>query len=242
MTAIPSIPTMSSVAIGVAVAVAPDVRAIRGQVRNVSVGDVFPDYVHLHNASVHVSPAGAIFSNLPNGGTISIIFDASIPGNHDVGTDIIFTGNNKVYDDGQTNNIKLILTAHKPTAHNVMLQVPVNNEGQIKLPGEGTKIKEVDATGWKAGIATDWKQSQGVRVIRAPATATGGEGFKYAPNEGFRYDGIYRIVGFLKRYNDQLGIIFQFHLRRDDPSKAPWRKEGEEENEGEGYPAVTFMV
>lgn len=71
--------------------------------------------------------------------------------------------------------------------------------------------------------ATDWRGGIPVRVVRNFKLK---KNSKYAPEIGNRYDGIYKVV---KYYPDK-GIsgfrVWKFVLRRDDPTPAPWTKEG----------------
>ncbi|KAL1513520.1 hypothetical protein ABEB36_002922 [Hypothenemus hampei] len=66
--------------------------------------------------------------------------------------------------------------------------------------------------------AEDWKSGKPVRVVRNCKMKDS----KYAPEDGYRYDGIYKVV----KYYPELGKagyrIWRYLLRRDDPSPAPW--------------------
>ncbi|XP_040564804.1 E3 ubiquitin-protein ligase UHRF1 [Lepeophtheirus salmonis] len=70
---------------------------------------------------------------------------------------------------------------------------------------------------------SNWRKGKPVRVLRS----FGCRKFsKYAPNEGLRYDGIYKVVKY-KLIDGPLGYpIWKFFFQRDDPSHAPWTKEG----------------
>ncbi|CAL1569345.1 unnamed protein product [Knipowitschia caucasica] len=69
----------------------------------------------------------------------------------------------------------------------------------------------------------DWRAGKPVRVIRS---SKGRRISKYAPEEGNRYDGIYKVV----KYWPELGkcgyLVWRYLLRRDDHEPAPWTPEG----------------
>merc|ERR1711915_697785 len=71
--------------------------------------------------------------------------------------------------------------------------------------------------------ATDWQGGKPVRVIR---NAKGRKHSKYAPEEGNRYDGIYKIVKYWPEKGKSGFIVWRYLLRRDDPIPAPWTKKG----------------
>ena len=68
--------------------------------------------------------------------------------------------------------------------------------------------------------ADNWKKGKAIRVTR---------GFKFAkhsnfaPKEGYRYDGIYKLVEFEAATSEAHGyIVYKYLLRRDDESPLPW--------------------
>ena len=60
----------------------------------------------------------------------------------------------------------------------------------------------------------DWRQGNPVRVIR---NHKGSKHSKYAPKEGNRYDGIYKVVKYWPETNKSGFIVWKYLLRRDDP-------------------------
>ena len=50
---------------------------------------------------------------------------------------------------------------------------------------------------------------------------------KYAPEEGNRYDGIYKVVRYWPSKGKSGFVVWRYELRRDDPCPAPWTEEGE---------------
>ncbi|XP_045784907.1 E3 ubiquitin-protein ligase UHRF1-like [Maniola jurtina] len=78
--------------------------------------------------------------------------------------------------------------------------------------------KSVNENGGDAG--DNWRQGKPVRVMRSYKMRKAFP--KYAPLEGIRYDGIYKVV----KYYPEKGLsgfrVYKYLLRRDDPSPAPW--------------------
>ncbi|XP_071486486.1 E3 ubiquitin-protein ligase UHRF1-like [Diadema antillarum] len=79
----------------------------------------------------------------------------------------------------------------------------------------------VDKT--KGNEAKDWRAGKPVRVVR---NAKGRKHSKYAPEEGNRYDGIYKVVKYWPERGKSGFLVWRYLIRRDDPGAAPWTKEG----------------
>ncbi|XP_053157653.1 E3 ubiquitin-protein ligase UHRF1 isoform X2 [Hemicordylus capensis] len=73
--------------------------------------------------------------------------------------------------------------------------------------------------------AKDWRAGKPVRVVR---NMKGGKHSKYAPVEGNRYDGIYKVVKYWPETGKSGYLVWRYLLRRDDEEPAPWTKEGKE--------------
>lgn len=69
--------------------------------------------------------------------------------------------------------------------------------------------------------AKDWKGGKPVRVVRSYKLA---KHSKFAPEDGYRYDGIYKVVKYYPEKGKAGFIVWRYLLRRDDPSPAPWEK------------------
>ncbi|XP_021188039.3 E3 ubiquitin-protein ligase UHRF1 [Helicoverpa armigera] len=79
-------------------------------------------------------------------------------------------------------------------------------------------VKQISEEGGDAG--DNWRSGKPVRVVRSFKMLKHFP--KYAPKEGNRYDGIYKVV----KYYPEKGLsgyrVWKYLLRRDDPSPAPW--------------------
>ncbi|XP_076642179.1 ubiquitin-like with PHD and ring finger domains 1 [Halictus rubicundus] len=71
--------------------------------------------------------------------------------------------------------------------------------------------------------AENWKGGIPVRVVRNFKLA---KHSKYAPEEGNRYDGIYKVVKYYPDTGKSGFRVWRYLLRRDDPAPAPWTKQG----------------
>jgi len=72
----------------------------------------------------------------------------------------------------------------------------------------------------KGAVARDWKNSLQVRVVRGAKDRTS----EFAPEDGFRYDGLYKVVKYFKRKEVESGFYqWLFVFRRDDVKLAPWK-------------------
>lgn len=70
----------------------------------------------------------------------------------------------------------------------------------------------------------NWRAGKPVRVIRS---FKGRKISKYAPEEGNRYDGIYKVVKYWPEISSSHGfLVWRYLLRRDDVEPAPWTSEG----------------
>lgn len=73
--------------------------------------------------------------------------------------------------------------------------------------------------------AEDWKGGKPVRVVRNYKL---GKHSKYAPKDGNRYDGIYKVVKYFPEKGKSGHLVWRYLLRRDDPTPPPWHKKGKE--------------
>ena len=85
----------------------------------------------------------------------------------------------------------------------------------------------------KGGNAGDkYREGKPVRVVRSHKCK------EFAPAEGFRYDGLYKV----KRYWPEKGrsgfVVWRYELIRDDPSPAPWTAEGKAVIKRKGYTCI----
>ena len=71
--------------------------------------------------------------------------------------------------------------------------------------------------------AKDWRKGSPIRVVRNFKLR---KHSKYAPEDGNRYDGIYKVVKYWPEKGQGGFIVWRYLMRRDDPAPAPWTAEG----------------
>ncbi|ORZ37451.1 hypothetical protein BCR44DRAFT_1497926 [Catenaria anguillulae PL171] len=77
--------------------------------------------------------------------------------------------------------------------------------------------------------ASDWTKSLPVRVVRAKAkTKKMALLHPFSPEEGVRYDGLYKLVKYWPEKGKSGFIVWRYLFRRDDDEPAPWTDEGKE--------------
>ncbi|KAK3914118.1 E3 ubiquitin-protein ligase UHRF1 [Frankliniella fusca] len=87
----------------------------------------------------------------------------------------------------------------------------------------------------KGAEAKDWKNGKPVRVLRNFKLA---KHSKYAPEDGNRYDGIYKLVKYYPQKGESGFKVWRYLFRRDDPAPAPWTKEGKKNIERLGLTMI----
>ncbi len=82
----------------------------------------------------------------------------------------------------------------------------------------------------------EWKKGKPVRLVR---TAKFGTYSRFAPPDGCRYDGIYKVVSYWPEKRAGAGmLVWKFRLRRDDVEPAPWTEEGKTICKEKGYHCI----
>lgn len=73
-----------------------------------------------------------------------------------------------------------------------------------------------------ASAGDNWREGMPIRVVRSRNAS------KFAPERGYRYDGIYKVVSYWQETGKSGFMIYRYHLRRDDIEPAPWTEEGKQ--------------
>lgn len=81
-----------------------------------------------------------------------------------------------------------------------------------------------DQKGANAGL--EWQKGKPVRVLRSGNARGASKRSLYLPKVGVRYDGIYKVVKYWPQTGESGFLVWRYLLRRDDPTPAPWTKEG----------------
>lgn len=77
----------------------------------------------------------------------------------------------------------------------------------------------------EGATADDWKGGKPVRVVRNYKLS---KHSKYAPKDGNRYDGLYKVVKYYPEKGKSGFIVWRYLLRRDDQEPSPWSEKGKE--------------
>lgn len=90
-----------------------------------------------------------------------------------------------------------------------------------------------------ATAGAKWRDGIPVRVVRSFKLRKRSE---YAPTEGNRYDGIYKVVKYFRETGKSGFSVWRYQLRRDDPSPAPWTAEGRKRMEALGLKMIAYKT
>ncbi|KAG7170928.1 E3 ubiquitin-protein ligase UHRF1-like [Homarus americanus] len=175
-----------------------------GPVPGVEVGTLWKFRLQVSEAGIH-RPHVAGIHGREHEGAYSIVLSGGYEDDEDNGDSFTYTGSG-----GRD------LSGNKRTAEQSCDQQLTRMNRALAL-NCNTPVNKNGAE------ATDWKGGKPVRVVR---NAKGRKHSKYAPEEGNRYDGIYKIVKYWQDTGKSGFKVWRYLLRRDDPMPAPWTKEG----------------
>lgn len=178
-----------------------------GPIPGVPVGTSWKYRVQASEAGVH-RPHVAGISGRSNDGSYSLVLSGGYEDDVDNGTEFTYTGSG-----GRD------LSGNKRTAEQSCDQKLTNMNRALAL-NCNAPINDKDGA-----TAKDWRAGKPVRVVR---NAKGRKHSKYAPEEGNRYDGIYKVVKYWPEKGMSGFLVWRYMLRRDDEESAPWTKEGKE--------------
>ncbi|ESN98511.1 hypothetical protein HELRODRAFT_113832 [Helobdella robusta] len=176
-----------------------------GPVPGVEVGSLWKFRVQVSESGVH-RPHVAGIHGRENEGAYSIVLAGGYEDDLDDGYEFTYTGSG-----GRD------LSGNKRTAGQSCDQVLTRmNKALAKNCDAPINSKEgAEANNWKAG--------KPVRVVR---NSKGRKHSQYAPEDGNRYDGIYKVVKYWPEKGKSGFLVWKYLLRRDDPEPAPWTQEG----------------
>uniref|UniRef100_A0A8C5LWM4 E3 ubiquitin-protein ligase UHRF n=1 Tax=Leptobrachium leishanense TaxID=445787 RepID=A0A8C5LWM4_9ANUR len=176
-----------------------------GPVPGVPVGTMWKFRVQVSESGVH-RPHVAGIHGRSNDGSYSLVLAGGYEDDVDHGNEFTYTGSG-----GRD------LSGNKRTAEQSCDQKLTNMNRALAL---NCSAPINDKNG---AVAKDWKAGKPVRVVR---NAKGRKHSKYAPEDGNRYDGIYKVVKYWPEKGKSGFLIWRYLLRRDDEEPAPWSKEG----------------
>ncbi|XP_065217147.1 E3 ubiquitin-protein ligase UHRF1-like [Planococcus citri] len=178
-----------------------------GPIPNIPVGTCWEYRLQASEAGVH-RPLVAGIHGRENEGAYSIVISGCYADDFDNGDEFFYSGSGGRASDpskrlsAQIRN-QLLTKSNKALA--LCCDCPLNDR--------------------EGGTAKNWRAGKPVRVIRNYKLA---KFSKYAPTEGNRYDGIYKVVKYFPQKGASGFMIWKYLLRRDDPTPAPWTDEGKQ--------------
>ncbi|ESO96469.1 hypothetical protein LOTGIDRAFT_206317 [Lottia gigantea] len=176
-----------------------------GPIPGIEVGMLWKFRVQVSEAGVH-RPHVAGIHGREDEGAYSIVLSGGYEDDHDDGDKFTYTGSG-----GRD------LSGNKRTAEQSCDQLLTRmNKALAKNCNAPINAKD-------GAEAKDWKGGKPVRVVR---NCKGRKHSKYAPEEGNRYDGIYKMVKYWPEKGKSGFIVWRYLLKRDDENPAPWTKEG----------------
>ncbi|NP_001229385.1 E3 ubiquitin-protein ligase UHRF1 [Apis mellifera] len=177
----------------------------RGPIPGVEVGMCWMYRVQVSEVGVH-RPHIAGIHGRETDCAYSIVLSGGYEDDIDNGDEFIYTGSG-----GRD------LSGNKRTAEQSCDQTLTRMNKALAVNCNAKLNATVGAT------AEDWRGGIPVRVVRNFKLA---KHSKYAPEEGNRYDGIYKVVKYYPDTGKSGFRVWRYLLRRDDPAPAPWTNEG----------------
>ncbi|XP_068609034.1 E3 ubiquitin-protein ligase UHRF2-like [Brachionichthys hirsutus] len=176
-----------------------------GPIPGVPVGTTWKFRVQVSEAGVHRPHVGGIHGR-SNDGSYSLVLAGGFEDEVDRGDEFTYTGsggrdlsgNKRI---GEHSFDQTLTHMNRALASNC--DAPLNDK-------DGAESK-------------NWRAGKPVRVVRS---SKGKRISKYAPEEGNRYDGIYKVVKYWPEIGKCGYLVWRYLLRRDDQEPAPWTPEG----------------
>ncbi|KAI4886883.1 hypothetical protein NFI96_022587 [Prochilodus magdalenae] len=178
-----------------------------GPVPGVPVGTLWKFRVQVSESGVH-RPHVAGIHGRSNDGAYSLVLAGGYEDDVDDGNEFTYTGSG-----GRD------LSGNKRTAEQSCDQKLTNMNRALAL-NCNAPVNEKDGA-----EAKDWKAGKPVRVVRS---SKGRKHSKYCPEDGNRYDGIYKVVKYWPEKGKSGFLVWRYLLKRNDDEPAPWTRDGKE--------------
>ena len=177
-----------------------------GPVPGIPVGSMWKYRLQVSEVGVH-RPHVAGIHGRENDGAYSIVLSGGYEDDKDDGEEFYYTGSG-----GRD------LSGNKRTAEQSSDQkLTKMNLALARCCAAKLDVKQ------GADSGTEWKKGRQIRVVRNCKLA---KHSKYAPKEGNRYDGIYKLVRYWPEKGQSGFLVWRYLLRRDDSAPAPWTEKG----------------
>lgn len=143
-----------------------------------------------------------IFGTESVGGAISIVLAGGYEDDVDNGEDFIYTG------AGGRDARNVAVADQELTRQNLALAM------SCAAPLNKTEGAE----------ASQWHVGRPIRVLRSAKLKK--QESRFAPENGHRYDGIYKVVKYWREKGANGFFVWRFLMRRDDDEPPPWAQNG----------------
>uniref|UniRef100_A0A8C7NP84 E3 ubiquitin-protein ligase UHRF n=1 Tax=Oncorhynchus mykiss TaxID=8022 RepID=A0A8C7NP84_ONCMY len=178
-----------------------------GPVPGVPVGSIWKFRVQVSESGCH-RPHVAGIHGRSNDGSYSLVLAGGYEDDQDNGNEFTYTGSG-----GRD------LSGNKRTAEQSCDQKLTNMNRALALNCNAS-VNEKDGA-----EAKDWKAGKPVRVVRS---SKGRKHSKFSPEDGNRYDGIYKVVKYWPEKGKSGFLVWRYLLKRNDDEPAPWTRDGKE--------------
>ncbi|XP_036410490.1 E3 ubiquitin-protein ligase UHRF1-like [Megalops cyprinoides] len=178
-----------------------------GPVPGVPVGSLWKFRVQVSESGVH-RPHVAGIHGRSNDGAYSLVLAGGYEDDVDDGNEFTYTGSG-----GRD------LSGNKRTAEQSCDQKLTNMNRALAL-NCNAPVNDKDGA-----EAKNWKAGKPVRVVRS---SKGRKHSKYCPEDGNRYDGIYKVVKYWPEKGKSGFLVWRYLLKRNDDEPAPWTREGKD--------------
>ncbi|KAM7077882.1 E3 ubiquitin-protein ligase UHRF2-like isoform X1 [Ciconia boyciana] len=178
-----------------------------GPIPGVPVGTTWKFRVQVSEAGVHRPHVGGIHGR-SNDGAYSLVLAGGFEDEVDRGDEFTYTGSG-----GRD------LSGNKRIGEHSFDQTLTHMNRALALNCDALLDDKNGAE------SKNWRAGKPVRVVRS---SKGRRISKYAPEEGNRYDGIYKVVKYWPEIGKCGFLVWRYLLRRDDIEPAPWTSEGME--------------
>ncbi|XP_063996931.1 E3 ubiquitin-protein ligase UHRF2 isoform X1 [Pogoniulus pusillus] len=178
-----------------------------GPIPGVPVGTTWKFRVQVSEAGVHRPHVGGIHGR-SNDGAYSLVLAGGFEDEVDRGDEFTYTGSG-----GRD------LSGNKRIGEHSFDQTLTHMNRALALNCDAPLDDKNGAE------SKNWRAGKPVRVVRS---SKGRRISKYAPEEGNRYDGIYKVVKYWPEIGKCGFLVWRYLLRRDDIEPAPWTSEGME--------------
>ncbi|XP_013871455.1 E3 ubiquitin-protein ligase UHRF2 isoform X2 [Austrofundulus limnaeus] len=176
-----------------------------GPIPGVPVGTTWKFRVQVSEAGVHRPHVGGIHGR-SNDGSYSLVLAGGFEDEVDRGDEFTYTGSG-----GRD------LSGNKRIGEHCFDQTLTHMNRALALNCDAP-LNDKDGA-----ESRNWRAGKPVRVVRS---SKGKRISKYAPEEGNRYDGIYKVVKYWPEIGKCGYLVWRYLLRRDDLEPAPWTPEG----------------